>query len=223
MPVWLFTTLVVGTLILIGNLFAYHTNGSFNLIYFLLSIFFSTNLFIAYAEICLHLRGDSIESRSQHWVENQSVTGKSPAAAFLTSVIPWNKLLSPTALADIWAAYSYYDACYRDKRSAGFVLDVMNGYFSPIPTLILYVSFANGFVPAVLAGILGLMMFWLWIYTTVSYWIGFVFGEGHRKLSTYETIVWVCLPNLLWIIFPLLGMYVSFQLVVTWRYGLLGM
>ena len=223
MPFWLFTSFVVGIFILIGNLFAYHANGSFNILYFLLSIFFATNLFVAYAEICLYLRRDSIESRSRYWVENQSVTGKSPAAAFLNSVIPWNKLFSPSALADMWAAYLYYDASYRDKRSVGFVLDVVNGYVSPIPMLILYVSFANGFLPAVLAGSLGLMMFRLWIYTTVSYLIGFLFGEGHRKLSSYETIVWICLPNLPWIIFPVLGMYVSFQLVLTWSYRVLGM
>lgn len=223
MPIWLISVLVIGTIIAIGNAFAYNARDSLNVVFILMSIFFATNLYIAYIEICLHLRKDSIASRSEYWIAERSASGKSPAVAFLTTVVPWSKLASPTVMADVWAAYTYYDEGYKDRRSVGFVLDIVNGYFSPIPTLILYVAFTNGFLPPIVAGLLGVMMFWQWIYTSTSYWTSFVLAGGHRRISKMETFIWVWSTNFLWIVFPALGLYVSIQLVISGGYSVLGL
>ena len=48
------------------------------------------------------------------------------------------QILSPTLWADVWATYSLLDGSFSDRRTFGFNADVVNGFFTPVPTLILY-------------------------------------------------------------------------------------
>lgn len=222
MPIWIFSVLVIGILVIAGNGYAYSVNGSLNVFYVLLSVFFATNLFVAYWEVCLHLQKDSITSRIENWEERRASSGKSPGIEILTAVVPWKKLLSPTAIADVWVTYTYYDEGHRSKRSVGLVMDIVNGYVSPIPTLILAVAFVNGFLPPVIAGLLGVMMFWQWIYTSSAYWVSFISAGAHRKISKADTFIWVWSTNFVWIGFPVIGLYVSIELVLSGSYSVLG-
>lgn len=222
MPVILFAMLVVAGSTLLGTGIHYYEYGSLNLAYCLLALFLSINLLIAGWEACLFLRRDYIESRSEYWRDKQKETGRAPGVEFLTSRVSLGNMLSPTFWADVWAAYSLYDSSYADRRTFGFNADIGNGFFTPVPTLILYAALTVEFMPAVYAGILGIALFWQWTYVSSLYWVSFLVAGRQHRLSKRDVYVYVFSPNAAWILFPLLGLYVSTRLILDGNYGVLG-
>ena len=222
MPVIFFAVLVVVTFTLLGTGIHYYEYGSLNWIFFLMALFLSTNLLIASWETCLYFRRDYIESRSEYWYNGQKETGRSPGVEFLMSRVSLRSAFSLTFWADVWAAYSFYDASYADRRTFGFIADIGNGFLTPIPTLILYAAFTVGFMPAVYAGILGIALFWQWTYVSSLYWVSFLVAARQHRISKRNVYVYVFSPNAVWILFPLLGLYVSTHLIIDGHYGILG-
>ena len=222
MPVILFAVLVVVAFTLLGIGIHYYEYGSLNWTFSLMALFLSTNLLIAAWEICLFLRRDYIKSRSEYWRDRQKATGRAPGIEFLASRVPWRSMLSATFWADVWAAYSLYDDAYADRDTFGFNADTGNGFFTPIPTLILYAALTTGFMPAVYTGILGLALFWQWTYVSSLYWVSFLITGRQHRISKRDVYVYVFSPNAVWIAFPILGLYVSARLIIDGSYGILG-
>ena len=48
----------------------------------------------------------------------------------------------------MWAFYTLYDGSYTDRRTYGFNIDIANGFFTLVPTLVLYAAFTVAFLPA---------------------------------------------------------------------------
>ena len=223
MPVVLFAMLVVAGFTLPGIALHYWEHGGLNPAYCILALFFSINLLICYWEICLVLRRDHIADRAEHWRKRQRETGCTPGMEFLTSRVPLRDLLSARLWGDLWSAYSVYDGSYGDHRTYGFNVDMGNGFFTPIPTLLLYAAFTVDFMPAVYAGILGIALFWQWAYITSLYWVSFHTAGRRRQIGRrYLYYAYVVAPNSIWILLPLLGLYVSIRLIVDGHYGILG-
>ena len=205
MPVILFAVLVVAVLTLLGTSVHYYEYGNLNWVFLLMALFLSTNLLIAGWEMCLFLRRDHIKSRSEYWRDRQKETGRAPGIEFLTSRISWRNMLSPTFWADVWAAYSLYDDAYTDRGTFGFNADTGNGFFTPIPTLILYAALTTGFMPAIYTGILGLALFWQWTYVSSLYWVSFLIAGRQHRISKREVYAYVFSPNAFWIALPDFG------------------
>ena len=222
MPAGLFAALVVMVLTLLGIGTRYYFNGDLNVIHGLLSLFYSTNLLICYWEICLYFKRDYIETRTEYWRNWQRETGRTPAVEFLKNRVPLRRILSPVVWADVWATYSLFDGSFSDRRTWGFNADVANGFLTPVPTLVLYAACTVGFMPAVLAGILGLMLSWQWTYVTSVYWISFFVAGRQRHITRGELYVYIGVPNAPWVLFALLGTYVSARLVLDGNYNVLG-
>ncbi|MCY3773236.1 MAG: hypothetical protein OXG98_14620 [Gemmatimonadetes bacterium] len=222
MAAGLFAALVVTLLALLGICTRYHFVGDINLIHCLMSLFFSTNLLVCYWEVCLFLKRDYIETRTEYWRRRQQETGRTPAVEFLTTRVPLRRILSPTIWADVWATYSLFDGSFSDRRTWGFNVDVANGFFTPIPTVILYGTFTVEFMPAVLAGILGLMLSWQWTYMTSVYWVSFFVARRQRLITRGEMYLYIGALNAPWVLFALLGLYVSARLILDGDYGVLG-
>lgn len=223
MTVILFAVLAVTGLTLPGIGLHYHEHGGLDPAYCLLALFFSANLLICYWEACLFFRRDHIAGRAEYWRERQQKTGRAPGAEFLTSRVPLRRLLSTELWGDLWSAYSTYDGSYADRRTFGFNVDMGNGFFTPVPTLLLYAAFTVEFMPALYAGILGVALFWQWAYVTSLYWVSFHVAGRHRQIGMNRLYyLYVVGPNSVWILFPLLGLYVSIRLIVEGHYGVLG-
>ena len=222
MAAGLFAALVVTLLALLGIYTRYHFAGDLNLIHCLMSLFFSTNLLVCYWEVCLFLKRDYIETRTEYWRRRQRETGRTPAVEFLTTRVPLRRILSPTVWADVWATYSLFDGSFSDRRTWGFNVDVANGFFTPIPTVILYGAFTVEFMPAVLAGILGLVLSWQWTYMTSVYWVSFFVARRQRHITQGEMYLYIGALNAPWVLFGLLGMYVSARLILDGDYRVLG-
>lgn len=221
-PAILLAAPAIALLLLAGVVTRQVVHGDLNVIHGLLSLFFSTNLVICYWEACLFLKRDYIETRTDYWRRWQSETGRTPAIEFLTARVPLRQALSPTVWADVWATYSQFDGSFADRRTFGFNADTANGFFTPVPTVILYATFTIGFLPAVVAGIIGVMLFWQWVYVTSVYWVSFFVAGRHRRISRGELYGYIGAMNAPWVLFALLGLYVSVRLIVDGNYGVLG-
>ena len=222
MPVGLFAALVVALLALLGIGARYYFYGDLNAIHGLLSLFFSINLLICYWEICLFLRRDYIEKRTLYWRRRQQETGRTPVGEFLFTRVPLSQVLSPTLWADVWAVYSLFDGSFSDRRTFGFNVDIANGFLTPVPTLILYAAYTVDFLPAVLVGILGVMLFWQWAYATSVYWVSFFVAKRQSRIARAEMYTYIGAMNAPWVLFGLLGWFVSVRLILDGNYSVLG-
>lgn len=222
MPAGVLATLVVTLLTLLGLAARYYVSGDLHVIHSMLSLFFSTNLLICYWEVCLFLRRDYIEQRTVYWRRWHGTTGRTPAREFLATQVPFKQLWSPTVWADVWATYSLFDDSYADRRTFGFNVDIANGFVTPIPTLILYAAYTVEFLPAVLAGILGLMLFWQWVYVSSVYWVSFFVAKRERRITRGEMYLYVVATNAIWVLSGLLGLYVSVRVTLDGNYSVLG-
>ena len=213
---------VIAVLTAAGIGVRYWVNGHLNAWFCLLSLFFSTNLLICYCETCLFRQLDYIRQRAEYWRQRREETGRSPVVEFLTTEVPLTKILSPEVWADVWAFYSLYDGSYTDRRTYGFNIDIANGFFTLVPTLVLYAAFTVAFLPALFAGILGVMLFWQWAYATSVYLMSFFVAGRHKLISRADVYIYIWGANASWVLFPLLGLYVSIRLIVDGDYTVLG-
>ena len=221
-PVGFVAVVVIALLTAVGIAVSYRTSGTFDLVYGLMSLFLSINLLISYWEICLFLRRDYIEQRTEYWRERRTATGRSPATEFLTTSVPLKSLYSTTLWADIWSTYALYDGSYADRRTYGFNADVANGFFTLIPGAVLHATYTVPFLPAVLTGILGIALFWQWTYMTSLYWVSFFVAKRQALITRSELYTYIWAPSSPWLLFALLGLYVSVRLIVDGDYSVLG-
>ena len=221
-PVALFSAAAVALPTLAWNAVSYRLHGNLNGAYFVLSLFLMINLLIAYWECCLYWRRGYIEERTRYWRERQTATGRTPAVEFLASSVPLRRILSPTVWADVWATYAQYDGSYADRRTYGFNVDIGNGFFTPAASLLLLGAMTFEFLPAVLAGILGVALFWQWFYVSSLYVVAFFVARRQRTISSAKVWIYVIGPNSVWVLFPLLGLYVAVRLILDGNYAVLG-
>lgn len=222
LPVWFVAAAAIALLAAAGMALHYRTTGGLDLVYSLMSLFLSINLLISYWEICLFLRRDHIEQRTEHWRKRRAATGRSPAAEFLAAKVPLKGLCSATLWADVWSTYALYDGSYADRRTYGFNADVANGFFTLVPGAVLHATYTVPFLPAALAGILGIALFWQWAYMTALYWVSFFVAKRQALISRSELYRYIWAPSSPWLLFALLGLYVSVRLVVDGNYRALG-
>lgn len=222
-PAGLLSVIAIALMALPGIGARYWIHGGVDPIHCLLSLFFSINLLICYWEMALFFRRDYIETRAEHWRRWQNDTGRTPAVEFLTARVPLRRALSPTVWADVWATYSMFDTAYADRNTYGFNIDIGNGFATPVPTVILYVTFAAGVLPAMAAGILGAMLFWQWTYASSLYLVSFFVGRKRSLISRRDFYVFLFGPNAIWILIPMLGLYVSIRLILDGDYSVLGL
>lgn len=222
MPAGLLAALLVAVLAFAGVGARYCARGDFDVIHAVLSLFFSTNLLICYFEACLFLRRDYIEARTEYWRERREETGRTPAVEFLLTKVPLKKALSPTLWADIWATYAQFDGSYADRRTYGFNVDIANGFATPVPTLILYAAYTSDIMPALVAGMIGVMLFWQLTYMTSVYLVSFFVADRQARISRGELFTYILAMNAPWILCPLLGLYVSIRLILDGDYSVLG-
>ena len=217
-----FAVATVAVLTLVWNAIAYRLQGSLNPYFFVLSLFLSINLLICFWEICLYLRRYYVEERARYWRDRHVSTGRTPAVEFLTSTVPMRHIASPTLWADTWATYAQYDGAYTDRRSFGFNADIGNGFVTPIPSMLLLAALTFEIMPATFTGIIGVALFWQWVYVSSLYAVSVWVSRQHEALSRPTRWIYVWGPNAVWIVVPLLGLFVSLRLILDGSYAVVG-
>ena len=221
-PAGLLAAFAIGLLAVSGVVAHYALHGGLNAFHILFSVFFSTNLMICYWEMCLFFRRDQIPARAEYWRRRQDDSGRAAALEFLTSKVPLKRSLSPTIWADVWAAYSLFDSAYVNRHSYGFNADVANGFATPASTLALYIAFTGGVRPAIAAGIIGAMLCWQWVYMSSLYLLLAFLGRKRNQVNTRDLYVFLIGPNIVWVLIPIVGLYVSIRLILDDNFSVLG-
>ena len=215
--------LIVTAFTVAGVAVRYYVYADVSVIHCALSLFLALNLMICYWEACLFLRRSDVETRTAYWRERRRETGRTPALEFFAAEVPWTGVLSPTVWTDVWSTYSQYDPSFADRRTFGFNADTANGFVTAAPTLLLYAAVTVDFMPALLTGMLGLALFWQWTYVTSVYLASFFIAGRHERISRREMWVYVLATNAPWVLFPLLGLYVSVRLILDGNYSVVGL
>ena len=83
-------------------------------------------------------------------------------------------------------------------------------------------EFSADFLPAPVAGIIGAMVFWQWIYATTLYGVSFFVAKRQTRISRLETFTFIIVVNSFWVLCALLGLYVSVRLIMDGNYSVLG-
>ncbi len=221
-PVALLNVLIISTITLAGVGARLACCGDFNLLHAVLTLFFAINLVICYWEWCLFVKRDDIEERAEFWRERWQETGRAPPIEFLASKVPLSKMLSTSIWANVWATYCHFDSSYSDRRTYGYNVDVGNGLSTPLPSLVLFVSYTFAALPAQVAGIIGVMLFWQLVYATSVYLISFFIAGRHTRICRRDLYMYIFALNSPWILCPLLGLWVSIRLVVDGNFSVLG-
>ena len=221
-PAGLFVGMVLMVLTLVGIGIHYCIHDSFDIIQAILILFLSINIVVCYLEICLLIQQDYVDERIEHWRNFVLDTGRSPIIFFLTSKIPLSRAFLPNIWADLWAIYLQLDESYVNRFSYGYNVDIANGFLVPIPTIILYISYSFGIIPAQIVGIIGVMLYWQLLYGTLVYWNSFFMKNLQKKTDKLNLYIIVLGFNSQWVLYSLLGLYVSIQMIVNNDYSILG-
>ena len=122
----------------------------------------------------------------------------------------------------IWSTYGLYDPSYANQESFGFFVDVGNGWTTIIPTILFLIGMTKHdlFPTSQIMGILGIIKFYQELYGTCIYFLSFFFNGRDKGKSYFEIGLFVGFSNGLWFVFPIIGMYVCYQLIIHNTYDI---
>ena len=67
------------------------------------------------------------------------------------------------------------------------------------------------------------MLFWQWVYASSLYLVSFFVGQKWRRITPSQFYIYIMGPNAVWVLIPIVGMYVSIRLILDGDYGILGL
>ncbi len=124
-------------------------------------------------------------------------------------------LLSPSFWVYIWVDYTTWDPQYADIGSYGYVIDVGNGHSTLLPSILLLwwtLQPEPSARPEIVA-FLGIIIYWQTLYGTLLYMYSYVMKGRYQASSFSHIVCCVCIPNSIWIVFPILGLWNSWLLL----------
>lgn len=138
---------------------------------------------------------------------------------FLFENASLSEVLSPSYWTQVWSTYALADRCYADIHSFGWNVDVGNGFSMLIPTVIFAVGMClqEELMPARVLGVIGLPMFYQQLYGTLVYFMQYMINkrwQDHAS-SNLQIFLMVIVPNIIWVIFPSIGVYASVKLILA--------
>ena len=209
--------LILWVLISTGVPIYYHTEKwGFNWLQACMSFFLGLNFLICLWEVCL---GYHITTIHKEYTSLSRKYKKNPFEAIMKLFmhdITINEICNGKFWSKIWSHYSLYDSSYSNRESFGFFIDVGNGWSMMIPTiLMLYtMTYDINFSP-IAVGVIGIISNYQMFYGTVIYFLSFFINNRHHNKSITEVALFVGLSNGIWFFFPLLGMYINYELIVS--------
>jgi len=197
----------------------HQTHGVFNPVQIGLAFFLVVNVMIAWWEISLFVCQDQIKAEYDAIAEPYRGRELVAVAEVFTRPVPILRVLSLSEWTRVWSTYSLFDPGYADRRSFGYNIDVGNGFTTLIPATLFAFGMTFDLMPARVLGIVGIIIFWQMFYGTSVYFFQFFNNGRHRGHRMRDLLLFVGVSNVLWFIFPLLGIATSIQLVIENSYS----
>eukprot|EP00611_Tribonema_gayanum_P012279 TRINITY_DN22905_c0_g1_i1.p1 TRINITY_DN22905_c0_g1~~TRINITY_DN22905_c0_g1_i1.p1 ORF type:complete len:230 (+),score=67.86 TRINITY_DN22905_c0_g1_i1:34-690(+) len=185
--------------------------GGANPVAFALLGFLVTNVLICFWELCLCYKYSYIRGVYEQRAKDDKALGP----IIVAQQLPLRRLLSPTFWSYIWIDYARYDPSYADNTTAGYNIDVGNGHSTLAPSLFLIWSALWPVCGAKETAMVGLLLYYQTFYGTLVYLYSFFNVGRHKKCTLGDVLVKVMVPNSIWIVFPLLGMWASYTMIMT--------
>jgi len=185
-----------------------------------LAFFLALNALICLWEIGLGWHLKTIQKDYKKLTETYGKKRLQAVVDLMMYDMQWYEVFSLRFWSRIWSTYSMYDPSYSNPESFGFFVDVGNGWTTLIPTLVfLYSMTYHDLVGARWLGLVGLVKFYQEFYGTCIYFLSFFFNKRHMDKSVFEVFMFVGVSNGLWFVFPLIGMYASYHLILSNSYA----
>jgi len=191
-------------------------HGVFNGWHFLITLFLAINLLITIWEISLFFRITEIE----HWHSGPARETGRPRRLYTERVTP-KELLSTLLWARVWSNYAHYDKSYAERKSFGFAADIGNGFSTLLPNIFLLFAMTFDLTSPVIVGIVGLVIFYQKFYLTALYFFIYIFNKRYEGLDRKAVYAVVGGSNSIWLVFPLVGMYVFLQMILDNSYAII--
>jgi len=227
MNVLLFVSLVVAIPTIILSYIHNDLYQSINVLTISLIGFLVINILICIWELALYYRFDEIKMTHDARLksgfykddsEGRRQRDETPIIVFRD--VPFKKLFSLRTWAHVWADYSRYDVSYTDPTTFGYNIDVGNGHSTfIISCMFLYSLIVPYWSPKVM-GIIGTILFYQKFYGTVLYLFAFFNNRRYVNLTRNELIFAVIMTNIVWFIFPLIGLAASIDLIMSESYAI---
>jgi hypothetical protein len=217
LPYWAWYFAWVGGCTAALTLWHARVYNGFNGWQFLLSLFLAINIITCVQEICLGLCIGEIE----RWHHDPDARNERPRGSmWMTKVSPC-ELASATFWARLWYEYAYFDPGYADRRSFGFSIDVGNGWWTLVPSVVFLVGMTKPILSPVALGVLGALLFYQKLYCTGLYFFQYIFNRYYEKQPIARVLPVVGGSNGVWLVFPVLGLIVSVRLIFSASFGIL--
>ena len=181
-----------------------------------LALFCVINAMINLWEIALFVYIKRIKNRSDAHLKKL----KPPElpSLFLLQEMNLCEALSLESWSEVWIFYSFFDESYADSKSFGWLIDVGNGVSSFLPSVLWAVCMTyHTILPAKVMAMIGIASFWQMLYGTILYFTQYMYHkrwEKHRN-PTWQIVALVLGSNIVWIVFPALGIYTAAKIILT--------
>jgi hypothetical protein len=185
-----------------------------------MAFFLLLNLMICFFEIGLSLNHKAIQN------EANAIFAKHGNPEVMTAASRW-QVASGFFFADIqsawklsswtrvWSTYCVYDPAYQSLIGFGYWIDSCNGYSTLIPSLLCLLGMTFDIVNPQVLGMIGLVSYWQEFYGTVVYFTQLFANDRLRGKSALEIVLFIVMTNGMWLVFPVIGMYVSYSMITT--------
>ena len=84
-----------------------------------------------------------------------------------------------------------------------------------INTLVSFLGITTTTIPPLIIGLLFIISNYQMWYGTVIYFLSFFFNNRHLGKSTVEVALFVGVSNGIWFLFPLLGMWIGYYIILN--------
>jgi hypothetical protein len=217
------TAAVIGIVIVVGTLFLIwlheRTHGIYNGTQAGLAFFLATNVLICWWEMSLVFCRDQIREEYEAIKDVYRGREMTRIAEVFARPVLLLRVLSFRQWATIWSSYSLFDPGYSDPRSFGYNIDVGNGFLTFIPAILFAFGMTFELMPARALGIMGVIMFWQMFYGTAVYFFQFLNNKRYKGHALRDLVLFVGITNLMWLLFPLWGLWTSISLIIDGTYG----
>lgn len=181
----------------------------------MMSFFCALNALIALWEIGLGLHIDHIYKTYKSLQAKYKNDNAKAVIDFMMSDIGLSEMVSLKYWSKVWSTYSLYDPSYSNRESFGFFVDVGNGWSTLIPSALFVYGMTFDLVPVRILAIINILIFYQEFYGTVIYFLSFILNKRYKDRNFIEVAMFVGVSNGIWMVFPLIGMFLCVNFIYS--------
>lgn len=179
------------------------------------TLFNAINALICVWEIALFRHSKLIETVYKKKLKPKYKQRLPPGFVLFDSA-PLSKAFSLEHWSQIWSTYSLLDPAYADSRTFQFWVDVGNGHFFLVPTILfsfcISFEYMEEFMSPRNQALIACVCQYVMMHGTFLYYASYIHSGKYKGVSTAGKVV-VAFANFLWILFPSIAIYACYHAI----------